>query len=163
MEYTINSKTKFYIGDPCYVLPDEIYYDIWGDKHNFNPGEIKIPNQNTSFSVVPTMVGDGSFVGNHFVNRYLDSAKVFGVDSGTIAIIPIELCKEDIDLDTGMVVDHAGKVSIELDEDNETIFVNWGDSNELLIALTDDDEEDEDEEWYEYDDWDNYEEEEELD
>jgi hypothetical protein len=157
MEYTIKSKTKFYIGDPCYVLPDEIYYDIWGDKHNFSQGEIKIPSQNTSFSVVPTVVGDGVFTGNYFVNRYLDSTNVFGVDSGTIAIIPIELCKDYIDPDAGMIVNYTGEVSIELDDDNETIFVNWGDSNELLIALTEDDE---DEEWYEYDDWDTDEDEE---
>ena len=28
---TIDSKIGFYIGDPCYILPDSIYRQFWGN------------------------------------------------------------------------------------------------------------------------------------
>jgi hypothetical protein len=33
---------KYYFGDICYVLADNHYYQVWGDKYNFDPGIIPI-------------------------------------------------------------------------------------------------------------------------
>lgn len=84
MEDTVKSEKGFYIGDPCYVLPDEIYDEIWGDKYNFKDGKIVI--EDNAFIVHGTAYGDG---------EYFDGKGIaYGVDSGTLAIIPIELIKE---------------------------------------------------------------------
>lgn len=32
---TIRSDEGFYVGDICYVLGNEIYYGVWGEKYNF--------------------------------------------------------------------------------------------------------------------------------
>ena len=70
----------FYVGDPCYVLPDEIYYGIWEDKYNFEDGLIETPEGN--WLVHGTLYGDGYYDG-------------YSVDSGTLSVIPAHLIAED--------------------------------------------------------------------
>lgn len=85
MEDTIKSEKGFYIGDPCYVLPDEIYNEIWGDKYNFKDGKIEVGDK--AFLVHGTAYGDG---------EYFDGIGTsYGVDSGTLALIPLELIKDN--------------------------------------------------------------------
>lgn len=81
----ITSGKGFYIGDPGYVLSDDVYYGIWYEKYNFKNGKINVDGK-LSFIVHRTAYGDG---------EYFDgSGFSYGVDSGTLAIIPLELIKE---------------------------------------------------------------------
>ena len=73
----------FYVGDPCYVLPDEIYHGIWGDKYNFEDGLIETPEGN--WLVHGTAYGDGCYGENG----------EYPVDSGTLSVIPAHLIAED--------------------------------------------------------------------
>ena len=101
-EGSIESKVgKFYIGDPCYVLDDNIYFDIWDKKFNFEDGRVDC-NDGLSFLVHGTAYGDGEY--------YDENGNVYGVDSGTIAIIPIELVGKTSGLQKGNVFsgDKAG-------------------------------------------------------
>lgn len=81
---TIKSSTgKFYIGDPCYALPDEIYHNIWGDKYDFEDGLIETDTE--AWLVHGTAYGDGCYGPNG----------EYPVDSGTISVIPTSLIDED--------------------------------------------------------------------
>ena len=75
----IKSNKGIYVGDPCYVVYDDIYDNIWGEKYNYGDGVIKTDRGN--FVVHGTYFGDGCY---GFSYR-------FPVDSGTIAIVPGEL------------------------------------------------------------------------
>ena len=78
---------KYYLGDPCYVLHDKLYHGIWGDLYNYNNGKHNINLYN--LTVHSTHRGDGKF--------FDTKNRSYIVDSGTIALIPIELI-EDINL-----------------------------------------------------------------
>ena len=79
----VTSENGFYIGDPCWVLSDEVYHDIWGDNYFFKDGIIETKNGN--FIVQSTFYGDGNF------NSSIGNLRV---ESGTIAIIPTKLIDE---------------------------------------------------------------------
>lgn len=82
---SIASNTGFYIGDPCYVLSDEIYYGIWDEQYNFEDGKIIVKND-LAFLVHGTAYGDGEY--------FDEIGTSYGVDSGTLAVIPFELIKK---------------------------------------------------------------------
>ena len=82
---SIASNTGFYIGDPCYVLPDEIYYGVWDEQYNFEDGKI-IVKDGLAFLVHGTAYGDGEY--------FDDIGTSYGVDSGTLAVVPFELIKK---------------------------------------------------------------------
>ena len=102
-EQTLNEETvgekitspsgKFWVGDPCYVLSDDVYYGIWDDKYNFEDGIIDCGN-GLSFLVHGTAYGDGCYPGNGFN---------YGVDSGTLAVIPMELVAKTDGIQFGTV------------------------------------------------------------
>lgn len=170
MKYTIKSKTKFYIGDPCYVLKDEIYDNVWGGA-NYADGVHTDPETGLQFAVVSTVIGDGCYSA-----RFLESAPMgarnnyyaFPVDAGAIAIIPVELCDVEklaealIEGDEyGYVFNYDGEVSISRDgntwNDDIFIFVNWaGKTLEIEVQYTDTDLDEEDDDGYEYEDEDDY-------
>lgn len=81
---SIASDTGFYIGDPCYVLPDDIYDEIWGEEYNFIDGKINVSD--FAFLVHGTAYGDGEYFDNIGTS--------YGVDSGTLSVIPFELIKK---------------------------------------------------------------------
>jgi hypothetical protein len=85
---TIDSKIGFYIGDPCYILPDSIYRQFWGKQHKFVAGVFQnIPGYAIGgFAVAGTDCGDGCFednLGHHYP-----------VDSGTLSVVSLELADE---------------------------------------------------------------------
>lgn len=138
MKYTIKSKTKFYIGDPCYALKDEIYDDVWGGA-NYADGVHTDPETGLQFAVVGTVIGDGYYSAG-FLNSTPMGARnnyyAFPVDAGVIAIIPVELC--DVEKlaeavtegdECGYVFNYDGEVSISRDgstwDDDIFIFVEW--------------------------------------
>ena len=84
---TIKSTGKgFYVGDPCYALADEDYYNIWGDEHNFANGLIHLSTGD--MLVHGTAYGDGD---------YPSAEGHFPVDSGTICIMDASLVKKNIE------------------------------------------------------------------
>ena len=99
---------KFYVGDPCYVLSDDIYYGIWDDKYNFEDGIIDCGN-NLSFLVHGTAYGDGEYTGTNGFD--------YGVDSGTLGIVPIELVEKEDGLQFGTV------------ETSKTAWLDYNDGN----------------------------------
>lgn len=82
---TITSEKGFYIGDPCYVLSDDVYYRVWGDKYDFHDGTFEA--NGFTVAVAGTAYGDGYYLGS--------DGKRYPVDSGTIAVVPIELSTKD--------------------------------------------------------------------
>lgn len=86
---------KFYIGDPCYVLGDKIYFDIWSKKFNFNDGYIEV-KKNSGFEVHGTYYGDGEYKD--------EQGNKYPVDSGSLAVIPLEICSKSKGLNKGRVV-----------------------------------------------------------
>ena len=105
VEGIIKSNKGFYVGDPCYVLSDEIYHHFWGDVCNWEDGVHSIPNTEYKFAVNGTAYGDGEY--------FDDYGRAYGVDSGTLSVIPLELI-EDIEnaKDSGYVTEKPGIVDI---------------------------------------------------
>lgn len=89
---------KFYIGDPCYVLGDKIYFDIWSKKFNFNDGYIEV-KKNSGFEVHGTCYGDGEYKD--------EQGNKYPVDSGSLAVIPLEICSKPKGLNKGRVVNSS--------------------------------------------------------
>lgn len=79
----VKSDLGIYFGDPCYVLSDELY-NVWIDEYNCVDGSIDTGKG--IFVVHGTKYGDGEYYGYNYPNNYS-----FPVDSGTLAIIPIEM------------------------------------------------------------------------
>ena len=74
-----SKKNKFYIGDPCYALKEELYDGVWGEQ-GYPNGEIKDKNGNTVMAVDSTAYGDGLYPGG------------FAVDAGCLGVVPWEYC-----------------------------------------------------------------------
>lgn len=153
-EQTLNEETvgekitspsgKFYIGDPCYVLSDDVYYGIWDDKYNFEDGIIDCGN-GLSFLVHGTAYGDGGYQGTNGAE--------YGVDSGTLAVIPMDLVAKLDGVQFGSV--ETSKTAW-LDYNNGTFDITL--DNGSFSIITSEEEEEEDGPWdpEEYDDQDNW-------
>ena len=135
---------KFWVGDPCYVLSDDIYYGIWDDKYNFEDGIIDCGN-GLSFLVHGTAYGDGSYQGTNGTE--------YGVDSGTLAIIPMDLIAKTDGVQFGSV------------ETSKTAWLDYNDGNfditldNKAFTIETGDYEEDDEDWEldnDYDDQDNW-------
>lgn len=117
-EITAGESNLIYIGDPGYVLNDNLY-EQWDYKH----GEFYLNGQTIMFSV-PTCT-DGQFDG-----QIIDYYKT---DTATIALIPVEYCKyksnEELDahgiwgciIDRGSLRIHGTDSKITIDCQGEPI------------------------------------------
>jgi hypothetical protein len=96
----------FYIGDPCYILPDVIYQGIWENEYSFFDGAIYYndkqnpsdPNNGKLIMVVAsTAYGDGCYLatGTKYENSRVGFPESFNVpvDAGVIAIVNLEFAK----------------------------------------------------------------------
>jgi len=94
---------KYYIGDICYVLRDDIYDDVWGKKYEYNDGVYKV--EGIEFAVAGTAYGDGTYEGS--------DGREYSVDAGVIGVVPEKLWKEDISNapELGRIVDVKNKLS----------------------------------------------------
>lgn len=99
MEANVRSNLGFYIGDPCYVLNDEEYQQNWGNRNGFRDGEIQ--TDKGVWFVHDTAFGDGEYHDQNGID--------YGVDSGTLAVIPMEIVYAHPDED----ILRDGVVSIE--------------------------------------------------
>lgn len=70
---------KYFIGDLCYALPDEIYENIFGGM-GYEDGLYTQKDSNHFFFVASTSFGDGCYEGS--------DGKEFGVDAGVLSILP---------------------------------------------------------------------------
>lgn len=135
----------FYIGDVCYVLDSKSYYEVWGEKYDYQDG--KIPTDNNSFLVHGTAYGDGEYF-----DQYGHS---YGVDAGVIGVVPEELIsKEKLEeykkynhtIDTlGRYVE--GKTAEMYYQDGEFEIIIDGKVFTIPTGFEEEYEEDEEEEW----------------
>ena len=77
---------KYYIGDPSFVLSEEIYHGIFGDVHKYEAGKYDLLNNKNDFVVHKTHYGDGTY-------RDTKNRK-YVVESGLIALVPVDLIEE---------------------------------------------------------------------
>lgn len=122
------SAGEYWVGDPCYVVPDDIYQGIWGDKYKFEDGTIDCGN-GLSFQVHGTAWGDGEYKGSN--------GFIYGVDAGVLAIVPMELATKERGLDKG--TRHKSSTAklkykdgvFNMIFDNETITIDTDPSEDL--------------------------------
>ena len=85
IDISVSSKeNKFYLGDPCYALKEELYDGVWGEQ-GYHKGEVKDRDGNTIMAVDSTAHGDGFYPGG------------FAVDAGCLSVIPWEYCNPNND------------------------------------------------------------------
>jgi hypothetical protein len=133
---------KYYIGDICYALSSTVYELQWGEKHKYATGTFEATYKGVSdtFSVNSTCWGDGLYVDD--VNDL-----EFCVDSGTIGIVPINLCNQknikDNKIECGHIIESTTPVEFHSQDGLFVIGYN-GDRNVIIIdTACDDDDEDE--------------------
>lgn len=95
---------RIYLGDPCYIMEDYFYNNVWGKKFNFQDGEFTFDSEKNTMAVFGTG-GDGCFSG-------------IPVDSGAIALVPEEFWDHS-NLDDTMIILDTNKATIEMDGDIE--------------------------------------------
>lgn len=85
----MDSMPGVFIGDPCNILGEHEYYDIWERKYHFANGIIKDDEGNVIMVVHDTFEGDGIYdilyTGNN--ENAIQLGSDCPVDSGTIAIV----------------------------------------------------------------------------
>ena len=118
---------KFYIGDICYVLNEDLYQDIWGGKYNFEDGIIDFGINKVL--VHGTAYGDGCYNDN--------KGNTYGVDAGVIGVVPEELIDWDkIEKDYGSKdkIYELGNIvtaqEAELSYDNGTFYISVSNNGE---------------------------------
>lgn len=143
-ETLVLDKGKYYIGDICYALGEEIYYKHWGDRFSFGDGLYDVDGK--QFAVLSTAYGDGRYTG-----RNKDNAYYFPVDAGNIGMVDILLAEEseerlrncgaviEFDSDISLTYD-AGVISIRAD--GVSIDINTGDDTDEYEDDWDDEEDD---------------------
>lgn len=85
VQATLKSAIGFYIGDVCYAMSDEDYDGKW-HKDDYSDFEGTHELRGHRFAIGGTAYGDGEYE-DQFGHCY-------GVDSGTIGILPYELCEK---------------------------------------------------------------------
>ncbi len=96
----INAATDFWVGDPCYVVPDEHWdalcnnWQAYDKKHQDDEdfthhyvAEVQDEETGHCFHLWSTAYGDGSYP--LFVND--NKVATLGVDAGTLSVIPMSL------------------------------------------------------------------------
>lgn len=120
---------RYFIGDICYALDDQIYSDVWGKQHGYSEGEYFVAG-GRKFAVAGTAYGDGSYKGS--------DGKTYSVDAGVIGVVPEALWKKkDRFLDGGRIVEVKEKLGFEaskgvfiLQVDDELFSIDTSDEGE---------------------------------
>ena len=141
----LTSKIGFYIGDVCYEMTDEDYYADWSNNFEDFEGEHELRGH--KFAIGGTAYGDGEYE-DQYGHRY-------GVDSGTIGILPYELCKDKniSELDRYGRFVRATSATFTAEDGEFDIKLNTQQSYHIS---TNDYEEDEEDDYYDDEDYDYY-------
>jgi hypothetical protein len=83
---------RYYIGDLCYSMKDEIYHGIFGD-NNYASGYYT--TKNGCFLVDGTAFGDGSYQGTNAFD--------YNVDAGIIGIASLSVCNPEKEIYGGTI------------------------------------------------------------
>ena len=132
-EGTVTTQKGFYIGDPCYALPDTIYQDVWGE-NGWDSGEIYVPNFGMCFAVDSTAYGDGCYRGS--------DGNVYPVDAGVLSIVPVEMMDKDV-RGLGRIVECEGEARFSFEDGVFEIELPTGE--EITIDTRGDEADDDDE------------------
>jgi len=80
---------KYWLCDPCYAIPSEIWMDLLNSCEFFERPIGKVESEGKVYQVLGfgTAYGDGLY--------YDQFSNAFPVDAGLIGLTPMELCKEE--------------------------------------------------------------------
>lgn len=123
-DYPIKTKKGLFIGDPCYVIPDEqwsdyvdAYLEARGKGHaHFNFNGVNVGGTNTAY-------GDGEYSDGEW-NSY-------PVDAGLIGVTPLELLPE-VRIGMGLVIQGEFEARIEYNDGDIEIYING--RNPIIIS-----------------------------
>lgn len=127
---------RYYIGDICYALDDDVYQKQWGDKYNWAIGTHEITSNGLQgqFTVNYTAYGDGVYSDASNGNSYT-------VDSGTIGIVPFDLCSKfkvkHCNLAGGHIINSHSPV--EFKSQNGIFVIGYNHNKKMVIIDTKDD------------------------
>lgn len=131
-ETLVLDKGKYYVGDICYALGEEIYYKHWGDRFNFDDGLYDVDGK--QFAVLSTAWGDGYYTG-----RNKDKAYTFPVDAGNIGMVDVALLdrSEEYLSTCGAIIEFDSDISFSYDDgvisiraDGVEMNINTGDATD---------------------------------
>lgn len=148
--YLVLKKGTYYIGDICYALGEEVYYQGWGDRFNFENGLYDVDGK--YFAVLSTAWGDGEYTGVDNTGKH----SKFPVDAGVIGMVDIGLIEKFnpseaeeygtlVTFDNGVAFSYNDGV-IEVASHKYHLCINTEDD-----LSDDDDDYDMDEDWNDYD------------
>lgn len=125
---------KYYIGDICYALDDDVYHTQWGQKYNFTVGTHVMSSNGVQDAITMnyTAYGDGMYVD--------DISKLgFNVDSGTIGIVPYNMCCpkniKDGKINGGHFIESTSP--IEFKSLSGIFVIGYNDNQNMIIIDTD--------------------------
>jgi hypothetical protein len=131
MKYTL-PPGRYYIGDICYALKNDIYDNIWGGRYDYSDGKFEV--KNSVFVVANTKYGDGGYKGSN--------GFIYDVDAGVIGMVHEKLMKMD-HYEGGTMHTFTEDVSFSCDDGLFLI-----ESNDFYLQINtgyDDDDDDDDE------------------
>lgn len=123
-------KKGFYVGDPCFAMKKDIYDDVWGKLYKFQDG--CFCHDGVLVAIHSTKYGGGEYKSSP--NEF-----IFYVDSGSIGIIPLELCDEEKlkkvkEQKYGMIFENTTSARLQYDEEQGLFKITIEDvENELGV------------------------------
>jgi len=141
--HSVLPKGKYYFGDICYIMDDEVYHKVWGDKLGFADGkhdvdfvDSKGKHWTGTFAVAGTAYGDGCYTGVH---------KDYGVDAGVLGLVPESLWDSEKGTGDNLGMIFTVKDSVTFKANDGKFSVDCKGFNEYVNTNDEDDEDDEDE------------------
>ncbi len=130
---------KYYIGDICYALDDNVYHNQWGETYSFAAGTyiISYNGIQNAMTVAHTKYGDGMYVDD--INKL-----EFNVDSGTIGIVPFNLCNPSEIKNNTISGGHfiESTTPVEFKSQDGIFVIGYNDNRNMLIIDTQCDDDD---------------------
>ena len=116
---------RMFIGDICYALDDDIYYNIWGKEMAWEDGVIHKDGEACSV-VVSTRYGDGIYPDEHDND--------FPVDAGVIGVTSSLYQDKYKALSGGKIIDVPSKVAVvSVEYDDGYIYIEVKDKDSGMV------------------------------
>ena len=114
----------YFIGDPCYVLRDDLY-DKWGTDNNYSDGNYGY------FAVGSTAYGDGIY-------EDIASGKNYFVDAGILGIVNMDYSKQEFPYvyslnELGSIITVKESLLFEYNHETHTFKYEYDDDNIIFI------------------------------